>query len=189
MDAANHRRQPLRLPAYDYSQPGAYFITICTHQRHCLLGEVVDDRMHLSEAGQVTAQTWQWLSTRHPHVELDLYVIMPNHLHGVVLLHHNAGCTVPRTPDVTRGSGRQKSLGRLIAAFKTVSTQRINALQGTPHAPVWQRDYYEHVIRNDDSLCRIRDYIANNPTSWALDRENPDAVPGPEAPHEIAPPP
>ncbi|MBN2099716.1 MAG: transposase [Dehalococcoidia bacterium] len=169
-DQDKHHRRSIRLGGYDYAQPGAYFVTICTYQRECLLGEIVDGNVRLSASGQIVADAWVWLAVQYPYVELDVSVVMPNHLHGVVVIRD----------DVRRGGSRtaptqgRKPLGRLIGAFKTVSTKRLNRSRLTPGAPLWQRDFYEHVIRTDAELMAIREYILANPAGWDEDENNPD---------------
>ena len=187
-----------------------YFITICTYQRQCLLGEIVDGEMQLSEFGQIVSDTYLWLASQYPYVYLDQWIVMPNHLHGIIgLTADSRGVANSRkggsrtaltrgvtddsrgvaddsrgvTDDSRRGGSRtaptdggtkRKPLGRLIGAFKTVSTKHINILRDTPGTPVWQRNYYEHIIRNEEALQQIRQYIRNNPLSWQKDRSHPD---------------
>lgn len=168
MDAsANRRRISLRLRDYNYSQPGAYFITLCIQDRKCLLGNIVGNAMHLNESGHVISEAWQWLPQQYPYVSLDSFVVMPNHVHGVLVIGNPEGGS--RTAPT-----KVKPLGGLIAAFKTISAKSVNAQRGMPGAELWQRNYYEHVIRNETDLQRIREYIQNNPAQWALDEENPD---------------
>ncbi|MBI4773737.1 MAG: transposase [Deltaproteobacteria bacterium] len=168
-----HNRRSIRLHGYDYSRAGVYFVTICAWNRECLFGDAVDGKPILNDFGLKVAESWEWLATRHGYVDLDERVIMPNHLHGVIVI-----------TDVLEGGSRtaptknRKPIGRLVGAFKTVSTKRINDLRGTPSAKIGQSNYYEHIIRNDDELNRIREYIANNPAQWDVDRENPTVVAG-----------
>lgn len=179
-----HHRRSIRLPGYDYAQTGLYFVTICTKNRECLFGEIVGGSMRLNEYGQIVAQCWQWLSHRYPYVGLDEWVVMPNHLHGIVVIDTHdgggsrtapTGTTIPMGITPTNGIKR-KSLGCLIGAFKTVSTKHINVIRNTPGAPVWQRNYYERIVRNEKALINIRRYIAENPLRWAFDAENLDVV-------------
>ncbi len=155
-----HRRS-IRLRGYDYTQSGAYFVTIVTRERRALFGEITDGEMRLNGAGQRIVDAWEWLATQYPEVELDSYIVMPNHLHGIIVIGGDA-----------RGN---KPLGRLIGAFKTVSTKQVNRAQSTPGQPLWQRNYYERVIRDDEEWNRIREYIADNPMRWETDEENPNA--------------
>ena len=164
-----HHRRSIRLKGYDYAQSGAYFVTIVTYGRIPLFGEIVDGVMSLNDTGQSIRDDWEWLGLRYPQVTLDEYVVMPNHLHGIIVL----------TDDGRGGSRtaptRRKPLGRLVGAFKTVSTKQFNLSQGKPGQLLWQRNYYEHVIRNDDEMNRVREYIINNPLHWETDTENPSA--------------
>jgi len=160
-------RHSIRLKEYDYSQAGAYFATVCTKFRKTIFGEIINGIMQMNDSGLVIAETWHWLSEQYPYVELDTWVVMPNHFHGILFLL-----------DDRRGGSRtaptnRKPLGRLIGAFKTVSTKRINIIRGTPGQPVWQRNYYEHVIRNEIDMEEIREYIQNNPLKWLEDENHP----------------
>ena len=163
-----HLRRSVRLKGYDYSQSGAYFVTVVTLNRLPVLGKVVDGEMLPNSTGQSVADAWEWLAERYTYVELDEYMVMPNHLHGILVISN----------DVKRGSQTaptaRKPLGRLVAAFKAVSTKQVNIAHGTPGQPLWQRNFYEHVIRNDEEMDRIREYIATNPMQWETDAENPD---------------
>jgi len=162
-----HHRRSIRLQGWDYSEARAYFVTICTQNHQCLLGDVVNDEMLLNECGGVVAQYWEWLRGQYLHLDLDAWIVMPNHVHGIIVI--GEACRGGSRTAPTKG----KPLGRLVGAFKTVSTKQINLMRGTPGAPVWQRNYYEHIIRNEEECNLIRKYIADNPLLWALDRENP----------------
>jgi REP element-mobilizing transposase RayT len=161
-----HHRRSIRLKGYDYSQAGAYFLTICTQHRKCLFGEIIDGEVHLNPAGQIISDSWEWLATQYPYVDLDAWVIMPNHLHGIVVISDQGGSRTALTE-------KRKPIGRLVGAFKTVSTKRINEFHKTPAMKLWQRNYWEHIVRNASELNRLREYIRNNPAKWALDRLNP----------------
>ncbi|MEX0269032.1 hypothetical protein AB3R30_07810 [Leptolyngbyaceae cyanobacterium UHCC 1019] len=296
---AKHHRRSIRLKGYDYSSPGAYFITICTHQRDCLFGEIADGTMHLNQLGQIVSASWQRLPHHFLNVELDAFVVMPNHIHGILILcdrrgaalgqeicHttgdaipnatpnptqlnprgqeicHTTGDAIPNaTPNPTqlnpRGQGfcpttgdvlpnatesnagvafgtgdalpnatesnagvafgtgdalpnatksnagvafgakigvncdvclpnaaplRSGSLGaipvgivsRIALNFKSVTTRRINRIRRMAGVPVWQRNYYEHIIRDEMALQNIRDYIETNPLSWQRDKLHSD---------------
>ena len=177
----NHRRNPpsnrrksIRLKGYDYTQSGAYFVTLVMRNRLSLLGEIVSGKMLLNGIGESIRDAWEWLAKRYPYVKLDEYVVMPNHFHGIIVL------TNDRQPH-HHSRPMNKPLGRLMAAFKTVSTKQTNLLQGTPGQPMWQRNFYEHVIRDETELDRIRKYIADNPANWETDSENPGASEEPGA--------
>ena len=172
--AIPHHRHSLRLRGYDYAQAGAYFVTICTQGRECLFGEVVDGEMRLNEWGRIVGDEWMKTAEIRDEIELDAWVVMPNHCHGIVVLNDDGRGTARRTPTVEQfGQPVPGSIPTIIRAFKSAVTKRINELRGTPGNSLWQRNYYEHIIRNDDDLARIREYIVNNPLQWALDRENP----------------
>jgi REP element-mobilizing transposase RayT len=164
-----HHRRSIRLKGYDYGQPGAYFVTLCVQDRVCVLGEIVRDAMTLSDWGRIAAQSWLWLEEQYPHVALDVWVVMPNHLHGIVILLDD-DAVIEARHDAPR---RHKPLGQLIGAFKTTCTKRINQLRGTPGTKFWQRNYYEHIVRDARDMARIRQYIIDNPRRWKEDVDNP----------------
>jgi len=173
-DPQKHHRRSIRLKGYDYSQAGAYFITIVAYQRECVFGEVVNGEMQLNDFGKIVDVTWQWLENQYPYVELGARVVMPNHSH-VILIIRNERRGGSRTAP-TKGPIKRKPLGRLIGAFKTVSTKQINLLRGTEGQTVWQRNYYERIIRDEREMDRIYRYIESNPSQWADDNENPANV-------------
>jgi putative transposase len=173
-DDAQHRRST-RLRAWDYASPGAYFVTICTQDRVPLFGDVRDGRMHLHEPGMIVATAWQWLPTQYSHVILDEWCVMPNHLHGILVIRRGGSRTAPggsRTAPTGEGDTGAKPIGRLIGAFKTVSTKQINLARPTPGEPVWQRNYWDHIIREGEDIDRIRVYIRDNPPEWSADELN-----------------
>ena len=131
----------------------------------------MNGEMVLNELGRVVMECWQWLSKQYSHVTVDERIVMPNHFHGIIVIADSACRGGSRTAPTNVIKG--KPLGRLIGAFKTVSTKRINAIRGTPGLPVWQRNYYEHITCNEEELNCIRQYIADNPMQWEMDQENP----------------
>jgi putative transposase len=167
-----HDRRSLRLNGYDYAQAGAYFVTICTQDRACLFGDIVDGEVRLNGYGSAVHEEWLRSAELRQNVELDAFTIMPNHMHGIVVITDGRG-TARRAPTEQFGKPVANSLPTIMRAFKSASTRRINQIQNAPGTHVWQRNYYEHVIRNDRELNRIREYIATNPLKWALDRDNP----------------
>ncbi len=175
-DLQKHHRRSIRLRGYDYAQAGGYFVTICTHQRTCLFGDITDGKMELNVIGRVVAEEWTRSSKVRQEIELDEWAVMPNHLHGIVMISTSnvVGATDVgahgRAPLLQRNS---QSLGSFIAGFKSAVTTRINRLRDTPRAPIWQRNYYEHIIRTERELDVIREYIHNNPLKWSLDLDNP----------------
>ncbi|HEX7917265.1 transposase [Rudaea sp.] len=165
MDQTETRRKPLRLRCYDYAQAGMYFVTICAHERACIFGKVRDGAMHLNELGKLIAEKWLALPQQHRRLNIDAYVIMPNHLHGIVVFEAQEPGSMNRTP----------TLGEVVRAFKARCSHALGrgAIHRAQGVRLWQRGYYEHVIRNEADLVRIREYIENNPLQWSLDRNNP----------------
>lgn len=154
-------RPSLRLKTYDYAQPGGYFVTICIQDRLCLLGQVAEGELHLNEAGRMVEGVWGDLPLRFPHISLDVFVVMPNHLHGIVLIEE-------KRP----GQG----LGQIVGAFKSLTTNRyiagVRELGWEPFpGRLWQDNYFEHIIRNEAEGRRIRQYIVDNPFRWETDPE------------------
>jgi putative transposase len=174
-----HQRRSIRLKDYDYSQAGAYFVTICTYNKECIFGKVTNGEMVINEYGKVVEQEWLRTAEIRPNVELDEFIIMPNHMHSIVTIgesHVGATCRSPKGEGTSPlpKEPASASIGAIMAGFKSATTRRINELRGTPREPVWQRNYYEHVIRNEHDLNEIREYIVNNPLKWDLDSENPN---------------
>jgi putative transposase len=164
------QRRSTRLHAYDYGRAGAYFVTICSWGRAQIFGQVIDEKVHLSVAGKLVEE--EWLRTGHLRagVTIDSFVVMPNHLHGIVLFHGpgNAGQdSIQRGSRVSRSRG---SLGSLVASFKQAVTLRLRRVEGENRHRVWQRNYYEHIIRNQAELDKVRRYIDENPLRWAIGR-------------------
>ena len=192
---------------YDYSQNGAYYITICTHGRKCLFGTVgagskpalntqqpkdvpyskpalntqqpkdvpyskpaiiKSPLMHQNEMGQLVEYTWNDLTNHIYGIELDEFVVMPNHIHGIVVINMAGLKRAGLAPARTRCHG----LPEIVRQFKTFSARRINALRKTPGVPLWQRNYYEHIVRNEEDYLRIAEYIINNPLTWGSDENN-----------------
>jgi putative transposase len=172
-----HHRHSIRLKGYDYSQSGIYFVTMCVQDKVCLLGKIVDGRMQANTYGEIVKENWRWLAEQYPYVILDEWIVMPNHFHGILCITNSDRGVGPRIA-TNRGSSRtapiakRKPLGRLIGAFKTVSTKYINELRNTPGVRFWQRNYYEHIVRNERELNNIRQYIVNNPLHWEFDTEH-----------------
>ena len=138
-----------------------------------MFDQIVDGHVKLNDLGGVVSDSWEWLAKNYPYVELDEKVVMPNHLHGIIVITDECkgGSRTAPTAALDRGIPR-KPLGRLIGAFKTVSTKKINQMRGAPGIAIWKRNYYEHVIRGEDSLRSIREYIFNNPANWEFDELN-----------------
>jgi putative transposase len=170
------QRRSIRLKDYDYSQAGAYFVTICTRDKVAVLGEIVDGVMQLNRFGNVVNKCWLEIPHHFPNVEIDTFVIMPNHIHGIVSIVDNCrGEVTSPTPKGAETAPLQKhTLGQVIAYFKYQTTKSINQICHTPGNHVWQRNYYEHVIRNEDDLNDIRQYVLDNPVKWDIDENNLD---------------
>jgi REP element-mobilizing transposase RayT len=186
-DPAKHHRRSIRLKGYDYAAPDAYFVTMCAKDRACAFGAVVGNEMTLSAWGRLIAEEWAALPQRFAHIALDAFVVMPNHVHGIITIVDDGRPGASRTGAVTAppppptappfGTGAvtaplPEPLGKIIAYFKYQTTKHINETRATPGAPVWQRNYYEHIVRHDRELNAIRRYIHDNPRRWALDRDN-----------------
>ena len=193
-DPKIHRRHSIRLPGYNYSQEGWYFITICTQKHLCLFGEIAEDRMRLSDAGLMIDLWWRKLIGKFLHVQLDGYVIMPNHFHGIIYV----GAALCGRPDNQReklyksnkiaynrqgqSHGIAPTIGDIVNWFKTMTTNqyirgvKINRWKPFP-GRLWQRNYYEHIIRDEKELNHFRQYISDNPINWKIDEENPDILP------------
>lgn len=169
---------------YDYAQDGAYFLTLCVQGRECLFGEIGGDEVRLNEFGAIALRVWEELPRRFACVELDAFVIMPNHMHGIVILREPVGAGFPR-PELAGASRsealgmqdkprRRPAIGNIVAYYKYQSTKMMNETRGTPGTRIWQRNYYEHVVRSDEPLCKLRDYIASNPLRWRADQLHPE---------------
>ena len=176
-----HHRQSIRLKDYDYSKEGAYFFTICTYQRIEVFGEIIESNMHLNDQGEIMYAMWQTLPKRFPNVELDAFITMPNHVHGIVVqskcdsLKHDSE-KVPFTFNYQYKSfrsnpNRSQSVHETIRAFKALISYHVHR-NGNPEF-AWQRGFYEHIIRNVTELDRIRSYIINNPAKWQEDKLHP----------------
>jgi putative transposase len=169
-----HHRRSIRLRGYDYTRAGAYFLTACTYARECLFGQIAGGDLHLSAYGLIALECWQSIPEHCPSVDLDAFVVMPNHVHGILVLADDAA-RLSSAPDRERfGKPVAGSLATVMRLYKAAVTRRINELHNTPDTPVWQRNYYEHIIRDQASLNRIRAYIAANPSRWEADQLHSD---------------
>lgn len=178
-DPNKHHRRSIRLKGYDYSQNGAYFITICTYQKESLFGDVIDKEMILNGYGEVVKNGCESLLDHYPNIILDEYVVMPNHFHGIIIIDNNdvvgAGSSCPDdNADKDKGERtsplRKHTLGQIIGYFKYQTTKQINLQFNDDQViTLWQRNYHEHVIRDEADLNRIRQYILNNPANWETD--------------------
>ena len=167
-----HHRRSIRLKEYDYSQAGAYFVTICAWNRECLFGEIVNSEVVLSEYGLIVKQCWEELVYHYRNVKLNTYIIMPNHMHGIINIVDTATVGAGFKPAPT-AMHKRHGLPEIVRALKTFSSRKINLVRNTPGVPVWQRNYYEHVVRNEKDMQSIQEYIVNNPLQWETDENNP----------------
>jgi len=181
-----HHRKSIRLQNYDYSQNGYYFITICTQNKNCLLGKVENDEIILNQFGKIAKDYWLKIEKLHSFVKLDYFTIMPNHIHGIIIIDKNVGVPLVGTQDsdktksISKNQGRPqgiaptKTIGELIGEFKSLTTNEYikNVKLGkfpSFEKRIWQRNYYEHIIRNEKSLVKIQEYIICNPATWEKD--------------------
>lgn len=173
-------RKNIRLRNFDYSSPNDYFITICSHERECIFGEVLDGKMILNESGKIVNKEIAKSALIRKEIDIDVFCIMPNHIHLIVSLNGFYYDTVGengRSPLHFKNKGsfrmKPKSIPSFVSGFKSSATKNINIFRNIPNQPVWQRSYYEHIIRNQKSYDKIYDYIKNNPNMWNRDRNNP----------------
>jgi REP element-mobilizing transposase RayT len=171
IDPDRHHRRSVRLKGHDYAQPGAYFVTVCTRDRECLLGEVADGEIRLNEYGMAVREEWLKTAELRENVEVEACTVMPNHVHGIVVITNGKG-TARRAPTERFGKPVADSIPTIMRAFKSASTKHINVIRRTPGTPVWLRNYYEHIIRYDDELKAIRQYILSNPANWTADENH-----------------
>ena len=181
-----HHRRSIRLQGYDYSQTGIYFVTICTHQRQCLFGEIRNGKMILNQIGKIVSQEWLKSAEIRQEITLDEWIIMPNHLHGIVAIdkkENYQGADHFKGEDHFKGASlaplqedkrKPKSLSSFIGGFKSSVTKRIKPICDHSNPVIWQRNYYESIVRDENQLNQIREYIINNPQKWDEDPEKLD---------------
>lgn len=176
MTKLHHRN--IRLPKYDYSREGSYFVTICAQDRLFVFGDIAEKQMKLNKWGLIVEQCWHNLVKHYTGIELDAFVIMPNHVHGIIKITGNitVGDGFKPSPTGTGENTKTHGLTEIVRAFKTFSARKINEQRNTQGQKVWQRNYYEHIIRNEISLDKIREYIINNPRNWHTDGNNPHRI-------------
>ncbi len=183
-DKSKHQRRSIRLKEFDYSTPWWYYITICTDDRKNIFGNIIDGKMVLNDFGKLVEEEWLRTKEIRNNVDLDYYVIMPNHLHGNIIINSRGELNSPKELNSTSNheSGRMRyaptndnlkspsqTLGAIIRGFKSKVAKRIREFTGDPELKIWQRNYYEHIIRNELDLRNIRNYIELNPLKWELD--------------------
>ena len=182
-DSQKHHRRSIRLQGYDYSQPGGYFVTIVTYHRDLLFGEIVNEEMQLNDLGKIADECWYTIPKHFPNVELGAHVVMPNHVHGIIVITNSRGGTIkssfpvraqhaaPLQTPQQQPNVKPGSLGAIVRSYKSAVTRRI----GREHniTGIWQRNYYEHILRDHKDWDRIHRYIESNPSMWEDDEENP----------------
>ncbi len=184
-DTEKHHRRSIRLKDYDYSHSGAYFVTICMKEMKCILGKIQNGKMRLSRIGRIIHQYWEEIPNHFDSVKLDVFVVMPDHLHGILFLNVGARFIVPYNKEGFDKSNPyiknnpmavdRITLGKIIRFFKAKTTHKIRNFTNFDHFQ-WQRNYYEHVIRNENELNRILEYVLYNPLQWQFDRGNPEYI-------------
>ncbi len=182
-----HHRRSMRLRNYDYSQEGAYFITICTHERIEMFGEIISDGLQVNHKGEIVQEMWDSLPTRFPGTELDAFIVMPNHIHGIIVRtqhidsdsennknnrDHKPEALMSKLEIYRKSSHRYQTLYEMVRTFKAVASYHLRRTGNTPDFR-WQREYYDHIIRNAHELDTIRNYILNNPSKWQQDKLHP----------------
>jgi len=190
-DPRIHHRHSIRLQGYDYALAGGYYATLVTEGRECLFGQIDKDEMILNDAGEMVGKWWNELPHKFPSITVDMFVVMPNHFHGIVILHdESVGADLrvcPGNDEIKIGTEKgahtgaplqRTSLSQIVQWFKTMTTNEY--MRGvkqsgwrTFNGKLWQRNYYEHIIRNQSDWERIAAYILANPSQWANDEENP----------------
>ncbi|MCK4420151.1 transposase [candidate division WOR-3 bacterium] len=178
-----YRVESSRLKSWDYASTGYYFVTVCTKDKKCYFGNVTEKEIRLSEIGEVVQGFWLKIPEHFGNVELDEYVMMPNHLHGILIIEKGKNCrdeALPRLytgkyPNMSRISPKAVSLSVIIGSYKSICTKKIRNSGVTSYS--WQSGFYDHIIRNRKSLLKIREYIINNPLRWQYDQENPEGSP------------
>ncbi|PSN18160.1 transposase [filamentous cyanobacterium CCP5] len=177
-----HHRRSIRLKGFNYASEAFYFVTLCSYQRQCLFGTIIDGEVQLNEFGEIVAAEWMRTSDIRPNISLDEWVVMPNHIHGIISIRQTVS-----TPDATLSEAAQgctslqggiayrrpKLLSSLVSGFKLATTKQINIRRNAAGTPVWQRNYYERIMRDENALVRVQRYIQNNPSKWQEDRLRP----------------
>jgi REP element-mobilizing transposase RayT len=159
-----HHRKSIRLRGYDYSQAGLYFITICTHERMPLFGEIIDGKMMPNETGMMAGKCWCAIPDHFPWAMLDEFIVMPNHVHGIITIGAN---DVGANNHLPLRHGTSRTIGSIVRGFKIGVTKWFRA--NTDVHVVWQRNYYEHIIRDEEAYLKIAEYIQTNPQRWSED--------------------
>jgi putative transposase len=186
MPATLLHRRSIRIQGFDYAQPGSYFITICAWDKKLIFGKITNGEVTLSHLGEIARKELEKLPHRFTNINLDCFVVMPNHIHILITISNDGGITGSDLPGVQEAFKKPVpgSVPTIVRAYKAAVTQRVSALRNAPVSIVWHRNYYEHVVRNEGERERIFLYINSNPAQWDSDEENPvrrPIKPGPNA--------
>jgi putative transposase len=170
-----HYRKSIRLKDFDYSQPGEYFVTLCIHDKKCVFGKVMEENTILSSIGEIAKKCWEEIPVHFPHVRLDEYVIMPNHLHGIIIITDCRDLInqIP-TKNFPLMKSPKETLGKITRYYKARSAKLIHNSGYVDFQ--WQSLFYDRIVRSDKELNNIRDYITDNPLKWYFDEENPNKI-------------
>jgi len=181
-----HHRKSIRLKGYDYTSEGIYFVTVCTYNKECILGNISNGKMLLNKFGEIVYLCWKNIPTHFPNTRLNVFFVMPNHIHGIIhITRRGTACCAPtKAPAKEYHNSKanvfnrpvKNSLPVIIRSFKSAATKQINLLRNTPGITIWQRNYYERIVRDEKDLNQIKEYIINNPLKWELDEENPQKI-------------
>lgn len=184
-DLNKYHRRSIRLKEYDYSQSGIYFITICAENRECLFGKISEGQIVLNELGEIIKNEWEKTPIIRANVALDEFIVMPNHLHGIIIITNRRGVlpyapsynqpnkgVLPYAPTLNKFQSPSHNIGAIIRGFKSATAKQIDISRNAPGAPIWQRNYYERIIRDEKGMNSAKKYIIKNPLNWPNDTEN-----------------
>jgi putative transposase len=169
MSETQRHRRSIRLPGRDYSWPGTYFLTICTAQRKCILGRIENGEMRENILGRLVRTIWEEIPQEFPNVELNAFVVMPNHLHGMIRLHRKVPADEPQQKLAQFAKPPTHSISWIVRTFKARVTRQPRQILRRPQLTVWQGHYFERVVRNADESEDVRRYICENPKNWDRD--------------------
>ena len=170
-EVVEYQRRSMRLKEYDYSNPGAYFVTVVTYHRMNIFGTIDHGIVQMSQIGRIVEKTWLEIPSHFPLATPDAYVIMPNHIHGILIINNHVEAT--HASPLPTNKRKIQPLGMIVGSFKSSVTKRVHEAGLFTQEKIWQRNYYDHIIRDEDDYCKICEYIEFNPINWEFDHENP----------------
>jgi REP element-mobilizing transposase RayT len=179
----DRHRKNIRLEDYDTTSPGYYFVTIVSYKRKNIFGEIIDGEMNLNQAGKIVEQTWRDISKHFPNTSCEIFIVMPNHIHGIINIIDDEIVGARHASPLRRNGVKPKSIGAIIGSFKSAVTKQLHQTKTINQGKIWQRNYYEHIIRDEQDYQKIYEYIVNNPLNWLLDEENIALM---QAQHEVS---